>query len=37
MVIETFTGFAMLIFVPCLTESSDVPNLAVYNTQQAAQ
>jgi len=37
MVTETFTGLAMLIFVPCLTANSDVPNLVMYNTQQAAQ
>lgn len=37
MVIETFTGLAMLIFVPCLTANSDVPYLVVFNTQQAAQ
>jgi len=37
MMIETFTGLAMLIFVPYLTVNSDVPNLVVYKTQQAAQ
>jgi len=37
MMIETFTGLAMLIFIPCLTANSDVPNSVLYSTQQGAQ
>jgi hypothetical protein len=29
MMIDAFTGLAMIIFVPCLTANSDVPNLVL--------
>jgi hypothetical protein len=34
---ETFTGLAMLIFVPCLTANCNVPNSVQRSTQQADQ